>query len=232
MKDRLRKIRKELKLTQTEFGTALGKTMRTVQDYEAGKRNITLSLALELQKKFNVNSDWLITGSGAMFLSSSPEKNIPSVHSRGVCVRFYPEVKASAGGGFPVFDETAEEMWLDESIVRNVRTEVVISVRGDSMLPFLQDRDKILIDTDLCALYPLRRGVVYIISAPDGLFIKRFNRRRGTCGVFSSDNIDFSDIEVELSAESSARVVGILRSIVYRLLQPYKEEEEDETAES
>ncbi len=65
---RFKEIRKSLNMTQTNFGNELGKKLRTIQDYENNKRQITDSLIILLKEKFNVNPDWLINGNGKMFL--------------------------------------------------------------------------------------------------------------------------------------------------------------------
>ena len=72
--ERFKELRKYLKMTQTEFGEQLGKTMRTIQEYERANRAITDGVLLNLQEKFNVNIDWMRTGVGSMFLSDNEKK--------------------------------------------------------------------------------------------------------------------------------------------------------------
>ena len=72
--ERFKELRKYLKMTQTEFGEQLGKTMRTIQEYERANRAITDGVLLNLQEKFNVNIDWMRTGEGSMFLSDNEKK--------------------------------------------------------------------------------------------------------------------------------------------------------------
>lgn len=68
MKDRIKKIRKELDLTQQAFADKLGIKRNTVATYENG-RNMPIDAVVSLIcKVFNVNKDWLLTGSGDMFL--------------------------------------------------------------------------------------------------------------------------------------------------------------------
>lgn len=68
---RFKEIRKFLKMTQTEFGEQLGKTMRAIQNYEAGERNLNNDIIMMLNEKFNVNIHWLYTGLGSMFLNNN-----------------------------------------------------------------------------------------------------------------------------------------------------------------
>lgn len=70
---RFREVRKVLKMTQTEFGNQLGKTMRAIQNYESGERNINNDIIMILNEKFNINIHWLYTGTGSMFLEEKKD---------------------------------------------------------------------------------------------------------------------------------------------------------------
>lgn len=68
IQDRLKFLRKNLNLTQTEFGNKINRSLRAIQNYESGGRSINGDLLLDLQEKFNVNIDWLRTIEGEMFI--------------------------------------------------------------------------------------------------------------------------------------------------------------------
>lgn len=67
MKERIREIRKTLKLTQVEFGEKIGVKGNTVTNYETGLRNPTDAVLLSICREFNVNEEWLRSGEGDMF---------------------------------------------------------------------------------------------------------------------------------------------------------------------
>lgn len=70
MNTRIRKLRKELDLTQEKFGARIGVKGNTVAQWESG-RNEPPDVALtSICKEFNVNEEWLRTGSGEMFRPS------------------------------------------------------------------------------------------------------------------------------------------------------------------
>lgn len=71
MNQRIKKLRKMLGLTQTEFGRRIGVAGNTVTNYEAGLRVPKKSVLLMMSKEFHVNIDWLKTGQGEMFLPVS-----------------------------------------------------------------------------------------------------------------------------------------------------------------
>jgi transcriptional regulator with XRE-family HTH domain len=73
---RLRAVRYTLKLRQNEFSEALGLKQGSYSDLERGKNNLSSSVKLLLKEKFNVNIDWLETGSGNMFSEKQSESKI------------------------------------------------------------------------------------------------------------------------------------------------------------
>ena len=68
MKDRIKLLRKELKLNQTDFGERIGVKQASVAGYEAGIRTPLDAVITSICREFNVNEDWLRTGNGEMFL--------------------------------------------------------------------------------------------------------------------------------------------------------------------
>lgn len=64
MKNRIKQIRKDHKLTQVEFGERIGVKGNTITNYETGLRNPTDAVILSICREFNVNEDWLRTGIG------------------------------------------------------------------------------------------------------------------------------------------------------------------------
>lgn len=67
MKDRIRKIRKELDLTQQEFADKIGMKQNTIATYEMGRTNPSDQCIRSICREFGVNEDWLRTGEGEMF---------------------------------------------------------------------------------------------------------------------------------------------------------------------
>lgn len=64
MKDRLKKVRKSLDLTQQEFADRIGIKRNSYANYETG-RNIPIdAIILSICREFKVNEEWLRTGTG------------------------------------------------------------------------------------------------------------------------------------------------------------------------
>jgi len=67
LKDRIRKLRKNLDLTQQEFADRLGTKRNTIANYEIGRNEPSNSVFTLICREFNVNEEWLRTGEGEMF---------------------------------------------------------------------------------------------------------------------------------------------------------------------
>lgn len=76
MKDRIKKIRKELDLTQQDFADRLRIKRNTVASYETGKSNLSDGAISLICREFNVNEEWLRTGNGEMFIEISKENQL------------------------------------------------------------------------------------------------------------------------------------------------------------
>lgn len=64
MKERIKNIRKDARLTQEEFGSMLGVSRIAVTTYETGRVIPDKSVRLLICSKFNVNEAWLENGEG------------------------------------------------------------------------------------------------------------------------------------------------------------------------
>ena len=74
MKNRIKQVRKNIGLTQVEFGTRLGVAGNTIATYENGMRNPSNAIIVAICHAFNVNEAWLRTGEGEMFNEISSEQ--------------------------------------------------------------------------------------------------------------------------------------------------------------
>lgn len=70
MHERIKEIRKKLDLTQQEFANRIGVKRNTVATYEMGRSAPSDAAISLICREFNINEDWLRTGSGEMFFIS------------------------------------------------------------------------------------------------------------------------------------------------------------------
>lgn len=72
--DRLKVIRKHLKLSQIEFANSLGIKQGSYSDIERGRTgNISSYLLKIIESNYNINIDWLLTGEGSMLKSTASD---------------------------------------------------------------------------------------------------------------------------------------------------------------
>lgn len=76
MKDRLKKLRKTLDLTQQAFADRIGMKQNTIAQYEMGRTIPSDAIIFSICREFNVNENWLRTGEGDMFMELSRDEQI------------------------------------------------------------------------------------------------------------------------------------------------------------
>lgn len=66
--ERVRTLRKELSLTQSDFGKRVGVGKTAISKIEKNENSLTDRMFNSICREFNVNEDWLRSGDGDMFL--------------------------------------------------------------------------------------------------------------------------------------------------------------------
>lgn len=82
VKDRIKKLRKELDLTQQEFADRLGIKRGGIANYEIGRNEPADSVISLICREFHVNEHWLRDGAGDMFLEQTMDEQIASFIGR------------------------------------------------------------------------------------------------------------------------------------------------------
>jgi len=131
-------------------------------------------------KKISVN--WLFFDQAVDMLKAETDKFFQ--------VRYFADIRASAGGGADVFDENFESITLDEKIMHNMvgmgNTDLeAIHVDGESMEPTLQDGSIVFVDREQT---DINKNGIFIASTNGGLFIKRIHQRADGMIELISDN--------------------------------------------
>lgn len=68
--ERVRELRKELKLSQTKFGEKLGVSKDVIVNIELGRVELKELMLNLISKTFNANPLWILEGQGEMFLDT------------------------------------------------------------------------------------------------------------------------------------------------------------------
>ena len=82
MNERIKLLRKHLRLTQSEFGESIGLKGNTITNYENNLRVPSDAVILSICREYNVNETWLRTGEGEMFVKLSRNDEIAAYVAR------------------------------------------------------------------------------------------------------------------------------------------------------
>ncbi|NOZ90818.1 MAG: phage repressor protein [Epsilonproteobacteria bacterium] len=189
-------VAKALDIPQTTFATMK-------------KRNsIPFKEILQFCAKNRLSINWLFFDQAVDMLSNQTEKYFE--------VRYFSDIRASAGGGADVFNENYEVLSIDKTIMNNIvpfanREIEALNVDGDSMEPTLRDGSIVFIDRTQTNI---NKDGIYIASTNAGLFIKRIRQRVDGMIELISDNRAYSP-EIMLPEEINivGRVVGNIESL-------------------
>ncbi|UFH59382.1 LexA family transcriptional regulator [Sulfurovum mangrovi] len=148
-------------------------------------------------RKISVN--WLFFDQAVDMLKEETEKFFH--------VRYFSDIRASAGGGAEVFDENFEMITIDEKVMHSMvgvgNTDLeAIHVDGESMEPTLQDGSIVFVDRTQTSL---NKDGIFIASTTAGLFIKRIRQRADGMVELISDNKNYSP---EVLAPDEVSIVG------------------------
>lgn len=212
MKDRIKTLRKTLKMNQNEFANKIHKVTRTLQKYESGEIVPDYSIVQLIAKTFNVNPDWLVTGDGEMFIDNvSSQQELSDI----ISIPYYPEVSAAAGSGALVYDESTVKNIQISSAIINISTGdnvCLINATGNSMQPVIDDRDLLLVD--LSQKLITDEGI-YVIRLDTTLVVKRVQKILNGF-ILISDNPQYppKEITAENFNENDAAVIGKVIAVI------------------
>lgn len=72
MHDRIKQLRKNLKLSQKEFAEKLKLQQNTICMFETGRRNPSERTIDDMCSVFHVSREWLLNGTGEIFIKTTP----------------------------------------------------------------------------------------------------------------------------------------------------------------
>ena len=132
-------------------------------------------------------------------------------------IRYFSNLKASAGGGADVIDEDYEYLEIDAKMLQeivgvlNPKHIDAIRVTGESMEPTLEDGSIVFVDRDS---KDISKDGIFIVSTTNGLFIKRVRvRADGKVELISDNRLYPPEILSVDEVNIVGRVVGSIESI-------------------
>lgn len=146
-----------------------------------------------------------------------PVGSLSGVTTSDITLDFYPDVFGSCGSGSMVFSEASEKISVTKDIITNYSASnqySIISARGSSMSPVINDEDKLVIQHNVES--QIIDDTVYLFRYNGELFIKRLVKNVDQV-ICISENPRFQDRIIEPTAENFSvigKVVGLFRSKV------------------
>jgi len=164
------------------------------------------------RRKISIN--WLFFDQAAGMLVEETEKFFQ--------VKYFSNVRASAGGGYEDNTENYENIRIDKVLMKAIFKDMdydelknkeidAIKVDGESMEPTLKNGSIVFVDR---TQQDITKDGIFIVSTPGGLFIKRLNRKVDGSIELISDNRLYSP---EVLAPSEVTVVGKVIGEIERL---------------
>jgi len=187
------------KIYDKDVATELGIAQATFATMKK-RGSIPFRELMEFSAKKRISINWLFF--------DQPAEMLIEETNRFFRVRYFADIRASAGGGAEVFDEEYEMLSMDKTIMQNMigfgenREIEAIHVDGESMEPTLQDGSIVFIDR---AQTNINKDGIFIASTTAGLFIKRIRQRADGMVELISDNKAYSP---ELLTPDEITIVG------------------------
>lgn len=144
---RLRDVRRALgDQSRDVFAKSLGVSEKTLGNYERGDHEPDASVLLAYKQIYGVDVSWLLTGEGPMFSESA----LSTEGADLVGVPLY-DVQAAAGLGLVADEGVApEKVAFSRAFLRSIGAIpekcVMLSAKGDSMLPSIPDGSYMIVD--------------------------------------------------------------------------------------
>ena len=216
--EKIKTIRKALKLSQIDMAKKLNVSERTLRDYEKNRFTVNYDFISKLINNFNVNSDWLFKDEGDIFTTEikgitkadHDKDSIPGGSEDNFANVPLLEMTAGAGSGIIINEERIKSLvqfnkyWLSNVLYVSPKNVAAIIVDGDSMSPTINNGDLILVDQSKNQ----PKDGVYVISLNDSLLVKRIQCLPGYKLEIKSDNPVYETFIVELINEPSFKIIG------------------------
>lgn len=115
--ERIRKVRKNAKCTQKEFGTLLNIPQTTLSAYETDRMQPTIASLVNIAEKFNVSLDWLCGVEGGEIIMEQ--------ESNDSDIELSDDLKKALDDASEFLQELAARRQTDEQLRKKIRKKGV-----------------------------------------------------------------------------------------------------------
>lgn len=200
--------------TDAELARRLGKSPSSVHNWRK-RGNIPIDECIRVAKSTGASLDWLILGIGdgpgtKVTEGLHPYLALPSEEGYAEIPLY--DIEAAAGDGC-LFDEEhviGTIPYRREQLIHEGLAEaklVALKVRGDSMMPTLDDGDTVIVN-----LAHRQPDGVFLVRVGDALRIKRVQRMMAGCLRLSSDNDHYAPEVISPDQVDGFEILGSVYS--------------------
>ena len=165
MNERLKLIRKQLKMTQEQLAQHLGIGKAALSMIETGKTGLSARNRNTLVQTLNVNPEWLETGRGEMFNAEPDLTTYMRRTDNSLPMQSVPLYSIEGTAGLvPLFADQSQNKPINYIHIPNLpKCDGAIYIVGDSMYPLLKSGD-IVLYKQLHDLEDIFWGDMYLLS--------------------------------------------------------------------
>ena len=192
MFSRFSMVREKLGFSQKDLADLLGIQKSVVSEIESGKRELSKNVMISLMNKFNVSTDWLLTGEGEMFRGET--KEVSQTYAKIPLLR----QRVSCGPGKNWEESDAVETYIEPlCLIPSFRNKNIYAFRAEGLSMVgagIHDGDIVLFDAGSNA----PEDDIYVFAWEGNVFCKllKFNEFEHIINVYSvhSKEIDKAEL--------------------------------------
>lgn len=201
MFSRFSMVREKLGFSQKDLADSLGIQKSVVSEIESGKRELSKNVMISLMNKFNVSTDWLLTGEGEMFRGET--KEVSQTYAKIPLLR----QRVSCGPGKNWEESDAVETYIEPlCLIPSFRNKNIYAFRAEGLSMVgagIHDGDIVLFDAGSNA----PEDDIYVFAWEGNVFCKllKFNEFEHIINVYSvhSKEIDKAELLKKLDMDNS-----------------------------
>lgn len=200
MFSRFSMVREKLGFSQKDLADSLGIQKSVVSEIESGKRELSKNVMISLMNKFNVSTDWLLTGEGEMFRGET--KEVSQTYAKIPLLR----QRVSCGPGKNWEESDAVETYIEPlCLIPSFRNKNIYAFRAEGLSMVgagIHDGDIVLFDAGSNA----PEDDIYVFAWEGNVFCKllKFNEFEHIVNVYSvhSKEIDKAELLKKLDMDN------------------------------
>ena len=145
------------------------------------------------------------------------QTEVINISEDDIAADYYPETMGSCGNGVFTLSEHKEKILVPKKIIDGYsksKTYSVINAYGDSMSPFIQDKDLLVVEPYTSE--QIRDNRIYVFCYEDKIFVKRLVLNINQLFI-KSDNPMYNPVTVDLKDNPNIHIIGRVSGIMRKV---------------